>query len=262
MMYLFAPWTDQNEREMMWPVKSKKLESVNYFVVELQRNITVMRGYWFSAHETWKYLFLPYDNVTITHNLLVNGEKARTWDAYQNGIHGMFASVNGNISRNTDNMEYYSDCGIQSIAFQPVNHRHLVTPYSTMALFLANRDVASAWYHNMLNAPAGQNKYGSTEGTTRDGLQVSPMITWDAKITTVISILGGFAEEVSWGLKDDGVLTQLIDKINKEWSVKFPTFEGLDIGYALPSKQITSGRPDFTTCLLRSEAIKEELFLS
>jgi len=25
MMYLFAPWTDANEREMMWPVKSKKL---------------------------------------------------------------------------------------------------------------------------------------------------------------------------------------------------------------------------------------------
>lgn len=88
------------------------------------------------------------------------------------------------------------------------------------------------------------------------------MITWDAKITTVISILGGFAEEVSWGLKDDGVLTQFIDKINKEWSVKFPTFEGLDIGYALPSNHITSGRPDFTTCFLRSEAIKEELFLS
>lgn len=41
-----------------------------------------MRGYWFSAHETWKYLFLPYDNVPLTHNLIVNGEKARTWDAY------------------------------------------------------------------------------------------------------------------------------------------------------------------------------------
>jgi len=57
-----------------------------------------MRGYWFSAHETWKYLFLPYNNVPLTHNLIANGEKARTWDAYQNNIHGMFASVNGNIS--------------------------------------------------------------------------------------------------------------------------------------------------------------------
>jgi hypothetical protein len=61
MMYFFAPWTDQNEREKMWAVKAEKLQSVEYEVKELGKNITVQKGWWFSAHETWKYLFLPYN---------------------------------------------------------------------------------------------------------------------------------------------------------------------------------------------------------
>ena len=109
----------------------------------------------------------------------------------------MFASVNGNISSNTDQMQYYSDCGIPEVAFEKVNHRHLVTPYSTMALFLVDRKTATLWLHNMLSSPAGQTRYGSTEATKIDGSQVSPMLTWDAKITTVISILGGFSDTVS-----------------------------------------------------------------
>ena len=69
-----------------------------------------------------------------------------------------------------------------------------------MGMFLADKKVAAAWYHNMLSSPAGQNAYGSTESTLVDGSQVSPLVTWDSKITTVISMLGGFYDAVRKGL--------------------------------------------------------------
>ena len=112
MMYLFAPWSDPNEKELMWVAKREKLQPIDFYVKDIQRNITVQKGWWFSAHETWKYLFMPYDGVNVTHNLLTNGEKARTWDAYMDHSHGMFASVNGNSSKNTVDGGYFSACGI------------------------------------------------------------------------------------------------------------------------------------------------------
>jgi len=87
------------------------------------------------------------------------------------------------------------------------------------------------------------------------------MTTWDSKLTTVISILGGFAEEVSWGLKDDGVLDEFYDKINTEWGAKFTIIEGLDIEYAYPRTQVNSGRPDFTTCQSNQNNTDDDLFL-
>lgn len=118
MMYFFAPWTNQTERELMWTVKAAKLKSVDYTIPSLGKNITVQKGWWFSSHETWKYLFLPYNQVQITRDLLRNGEKVRTWDAYANSLPGMFASVNGNLTNNNDTMQYLSACGIQQVAFE------------------------------------------------------------------------------------------------------------------------------------------------
>lgn len=50
----------------------------------------------------------------------------------------MFASITGNLTKNTDEVRYLSACGIQEVAFETVYHRYLVTPYSTIGLFLAN----------------------------------------------------------------------------------------------------------------------------
>jgi hypothetical protein len=58
-------------------------------------------------------------------------------------------------------MDYYSDCGIDSIAFQKIQHKYMVTPYSTFPLFLVNRSYGAAWLHNMLYSPTGQTIYGS-----------------------------------------------------------------------------------------------------
>lgn len=42
-----------------------------------------------------------------------------------------------------------------------------------------------------MHSPAGQTKYGATESTSIDGMHVSPILTWDTKITTVLGIFNG-----------------------------------------------------------------------
>ena len=96
MLYFYSPWNDSQEREKLWSVKSAKLQSAEFTID--QGTLTVQKGWWFSAHETWKYLFLPYLYESTNHKVFLNGEKMRTWDAVLNKRPGMHASVNGLIS--------------------------------------------------------------------------------------------------------------------------------------------------------------------
>eukprot|EP00347_Sterkiella_histriomuscorum_P017499 403349118 len=247
MMYLFAPWQTENKADI-WTVKKAKLQSVDYLVKDLGKSITTQKGWWFSAHETWKYLFFPYSDSQMIQTIFENGEKIRTWDAKSNNLPGMFASINGNLSKNTDQMQYLSASGVQEVAFQPVQNRYLVTPYSTMALFLTSPKTAAAWYHNMISGPAGQTKYGSTEGLLVDGTQVSPMLTWDSKITTVLGMMGGFADAVKLGLDKVDLFPDFMDNLEAQYKPVFTNIQGADLGYALPSAQIPKLRNDFITC--------------
>lgn len=52
--------------------------------------------------------------------------------------------------------------------------------------------------------------YGSTESTRVDGKLVSALVTWDSKITTVVSLLGGVGDLVRRKLKVDGVYDDFI----------------------------------------------------
>jgi hypothetical protein len=98
-------------------------------------------------------------------------------------------------------MDYYADCGIESIAFQKITHTHMVTPYSVFPLILVNRNVGAVWLHNMLSSPAGQTIYGALEATSIDGKDISPVMTWDSKITTVLAVMGGNRDIVREYLK-------------------------------------------------------------
>src|SRR3989338_5269354 len=58
-IYLYSKWTNQTERNMIWVQKRAYLQSVD-FPTAGGDVITVQRGWWFSSHEQWKYLELPY----------------------------------------------------------------------------------------------------------------------------------------------------------------------------------------------------------
>ena len=149
------------------------------------------KGWWFSAHEQWKHLFLPYEDVDIYRVIMENKEKVRTWHSVDQHISGMYASVTGPARDNIENMDYYSDCGVQAVSFNPVGQEMMVTPYSVFPVLLVNRTVGAAWLHNMLYSPSAQCIYGAVEATSIDGKLISPVMTWDSKITTVLAILGG-----------------------------------------------------------------------
>jgi len=40
------------------------------------------------------------------------------------------------------------------------------------------------WYNNMLQGPRMQSAFGSTEAINVNGTEISPITTWDSKITT------------------------------------------------------------------------------
>ena len=76
------------------------------------------------------------------------------------------------------------------------------------------------------------------------------MTTWDSKITTVISIMGGLSDIISKKLRKTNAYEKFINIINKEWSLKLKTLKGEEIGFALPSVTFPKGREDFVTCRL------------
>lgn len=55
----------------MWTDKRNKLKSINYITSKLKQ-ITVEKGWWFSAHEQWKHLFMPYQDVPIYREIMEN----------------------------------------------------------------------------------------------------------------------------------------------------------------------------------------------
>jgi len=150
----------------------------------------------------------------INAKVFMNGEKARTWNSRQNNIPGMFASVTATINANGEQFAYISDAGVQNIAYEKVGHTSIVTPYSTMALFLADEASASVWYHNMISGPAGQTKFGSIESLDVTGSAVSPMTTWDSKITTVVGMMGGLVDSVTERMVNDKVFDEFLDVVN------------------------------------------------
>jgi hypothetical protein len=46
----------------------------------------------------------------------------RVWNSVDNNINGLYGATTGTGNSNTDELNYYADCGIPSIASQKVNH--------------------------------------------------------------------------------------------------------------------------------------------
>ncbi|EGC39213.1 hypothetical protein DICPUDRAFT_75224 [Dictyostelium purpureum] len=247
-MDLFCQWENEDQREQMWINKRGLLKSIEFSTPK--GNITVQKGWWFSSHEQWKYLLLPYDKVEINRRVFLNGERARTWFSFINSYPGLFASVT-NVSEPNSSPNYVSATGIQEIAFEQVLTNSLITPYGSFPLFLTNEpSLGLSWYYTMLKGNAMQNPYGSTESTNIEGDEISPVITWDSKITTVLSMLGGVSEINYNYLQLNSNFSRFYDIINREWSLAFPQLNGESLPFMYPNNEIPTNDKlkDFTSC--------------
>jgi hypothetical protein len=262
-MDLYAPWSLYNytmeERNRMWINKRRSLVRDEYATNTessnlIPKEVTVQRGFWFSSHEQWKYFYLPYRDIDLQRRLFINGEKVRVYHSAENRIPGLYASVASDAKPGTYQVDYWSACGIQQIASQRIEHKSVVTPYGSFPVIMANESVGLAWYLNMLQGPAMQNIYGSTESVNINGSAISPLVTWDSKITTVVAMLSTHLTDVSRQiLQRDQTYERFYNITQSEWSRVFNLrpLLGEDLPWSLPTVKIprpVGGLPDFTQC--------------
>ncbi|OIW24776.1 putative GPI anchored protein [Coniochaeta ligniaria NRRL 30616] len=247
-LYFYSPLSAQ-DKEMLWEVKRPKLVSVEYNMGGVGP-ITVQQGYWFSSHEQWKALEMPYYDVDLVRRLFTNAERARTCNSVVTRNPGMFASVNNITNTTTDEIVgYISPAGIPSISSQTVQEHDVITPYSVFPTLLVDQSVGLAWLRNMLIGKKMQNPYGSTEATRVDGTGVSALLTWDSKVTTVNALLGGVQDLVRQGLRKEGLYNLFISITQREYSRVFKNLKGENIDLCLPEESIPdAGLVDFTLC--------------
>ncbi|KAL2851384.1 putative GPI anchored protein [Aspergillus pseudodeflectus] len=238
------------DKDALWVAKRPQLVRDEYKIGGVGP-ITVERGYWFSGHEPWKVLELPFYDVDIIRRVYHNNERVRTCNSVLTKVPGLFASVNNITDPETDTIiGYISPAGIPSIANQTEQYLDVITPYATWPTIMFDKGVGLAWWHNMVSGKKMQNPYGSTESTRVDGAGVSALLTWDSKVLTVVSILGGVGDLVREGLKAAGVYYEFIQIAEREYSLVFgKKLKGEKIAMCLPKKEVPdAGLDDFTSC--------------
>lgn len=265
---LFGKWKNEEERNQLWVKKQNLFEAVNYTfsssvseaktaITNKNKIITVQKGWWFSTHEQWKTLLLPYltSDLPLVRKVFRNCEKARVWDAVINHQPGLLASINDVTDGSQDIPDYASACGIASLAYEKIDRRDLITPYGSFGLFLHDTATGFCWYNNMLRGSRMQSFYGSTEAINVNGTEISPLTTWDSKITTVLAMLGGIGPLVEQALKADKVTfnqqnayERFVDIINREYHRVFGNEDqvlGDDVEFGMPHDVIPSVLDDW-----------------
>uniref|UniRef100_A0A0D2YAC5 Endo-beta-1,2-glucanase SGL domain-containing protein n=1 Tax=Fusarium oxysporum (strain Fo5176) TaxID=660025 RepID=A0A0D2YAC5_FUSOF len=210
--YFFQFFTDLStkDKQTLWEYKRAKLEKAEYNKGGVGP-ITVRKGFC---------------------RLFKNGERARTCNSVVTKTPGLYASVNNSTDPKTDEIiGYISPAGIPSIASQKDQELDVITPYGVFPVVLFDKAVGLAWWRNMIVGKKMQNPYGSTESTRVDGKGVSALVTWDSKVTTVLSLMNGVVD------------------LREHVRVFGNKLKGEDIEFCLPKNKVPdAGLKDFTTC--------------
>ncbi|KAA0150801.1 hypothetical protein FNF31_06949 [Cafeteria roenbergensis] len=265
---------DAAEREDLWLAKRPQLAAVPYRMpsqlaaqgAAAPDTVSVQRGFWFSAHEQMKGLYLPYTDASLvptSAKVLRACEVARAADSAARRVPGLFASVTDVAAVPPSDLlppvipGYISAAGIAALASQPIQRRDVVTPYGAMAMALVAPREAAVWYVHTLAATAMQGPLGSTAACNVNGTEIAPVATWDSKSSTVLGFLGGVGDltgEALAALPDTGGATKL-DRFRavteREMQRVFgTTVPGSDLPIALPTAAVprTEGLRDFVTC--------------
>ncbi|KIJ34150.1 hypothetical protein M422DRAFT_182470 [Sphaerobolus stellatus SS14] len=250
-LYFFGG-LNQMDKEALLAFKRPQLVSVDWTRPGLSP-VTVQKGFWFSAHENWGWMQMPYTDVPLMKNLYANMEHARTCDSFSKNLPGMFASINNSTDENGQIIGYISNAGIPQIANQTIQELDVITPYSTMNTMLVDKSVGLAWWHNMVIAKRMQNLYGSSESTRIDGTATSAFVSWDSKMTTVNALFGGVTSLVSKKMKQDRIYDQFVEVVQTEYGRVFGSgpLKGQNLPLCLPQVTVKdTGLKDFTSCTL------------
>ena len=220
-LYFFGGLSAADKRAL-WIKKRPKLRSVEYHKRGIGP-ITVQQGFWFSSHEQWKVLEMPYYDVDIVKRVYTNAERARTCNSRVLHVPGEYASVNNVTDSTGQIIGYISNAGIPSISSQKEQELDVITPYAVFPTLLVEgergRAVGMAWWWNMVMGKKMQNPYGSTESERVDGTAVSSFVSWDSKITTVSALLGGVVGFVREKMEVEGIYGEFLTVLDVSYYV-------------------------------------------
>ncbi len=162
-LYFYGGLSDA-DKDLLWEVKRPQLVSAEYQIGKIGP-ITVQKGFWFSSHEQWKLLEMPYLDVDLVYRVMLNGERVRTCNSAVTQNPGMFASVNNSTDPVTGEiLGYISNAGIPSISFQTEQELDVITPYSAFPVMLFDnkrgngkkwvngKAVGLVWWWNVVKA--------------------------------------------------------------------------------------------------------------
>lgn len=245
-MTLFGNWKSK-DIEKIW--MDKYINKTTY-ITKNNKKISVRLGHWYSAHEVWNFLILPYRDDDLIKEIFRLGEVARTYNSVENNIPGLFASVNPPPQFVQKYSEYLSGAGIQSIATNRINNTDIVTPYAAFPVIIADKKKGILWYKEMISGPKMIGPYGASEAITTNGRNISPYLTWDAKITTILAIINEEIMEVMrTALKEFNKYDDFLFYIKREYSDAFGSvddLEGKDLTILPPSSSIPLSASDFS----------------
>ncbi|KAH7420027.1 putative GPI anchored protein [Cadophora sp. MPI-SDFR-AT-0126] len=247
-LYFFGGLS-QRDKNLLWQVKRPQLVSVEYNMGGIGP-ITVQKGFWFSSHEQWKILEMPYTDVDLVRRLFYNAERVRTCNSVVTKVPGLYASVNNSTDPITGEIiGYISAAGIPSISNQTDQELDVITPYGVFPTVFFDKAVGMAWWKNMADGKKMQNPYGSSESARIDGTATSSFVSWDSKITTVIAVLDGVGNFVRDKMKRDGIYKEFISVTQREYSAIFRNLKGEQVKLCVPDRKIPDrGLQDYTNC--------------
>ncbi len=151
-------------------------------------------------------------------------EVARSSNSRALCIPGLYASVTNTDPPVCGGGGYVSALGIQAIAFQNVTCARIVTPYAASPMLASEHSRAAGlvWYAHMLNRSRMQGPYGSTESCSADSDVISPVLTWDSKVNSLVAAIGGAIDIIASQLDSDGLLARFNSVVETEYARVFP----------------------------------------
>lgn len=245
---LFADWSDPAERDSLWAAKRAQLVARDYAAWPSGARVTTQLGFWFSAHEQWKTLLLPYLDVPLVRDIFANAERVRTMDAARHGVPGLFASVNGPTRGGNVDGGYISALGVPEMASQSVTRRDVVTPYGAAMLFLHNASAAACWHREVLAARRGQGPLGATAALFVNGSGLAPLVTWDSSDTTILGAAGG-ASMLVRGALAPAQYARFVTVVAREHAAVFGArVAGTGEAFALPTASVPRVLDEWAAC--------------
>ena len=245
--------------QRMWrPVENTmRTPSGAYSATTWNGSVAVQRGWYFSAHELWKLLVLPYLDVPLARRVTANGERARTQHAKATGAGGLPGACY------TSEPSVYSNFGVPPLALSANSmpaERQMSTPYGAFPLILVDRGRGLDWHRATLGRPLMQSTLGSMEASQATAAQPAAALkySWDTKVTADLAMAGGLQSILAPFLaKRSGMREAFDERVAFNYNLTFPGGElaGEDAPFAdaptahdIDPLRAPNGARDFALC--------------